>query len=147
MSMKTSRILLIVEAIIIATPISILAFMVSFMLITDIFWSNFRLNIVVHGVLSFISLVAIVSGWLLFVAFISGGTIELRRQPFFMWLMIIPGLMILIGSLIESQLPLSKSPSIWWYFRVDSDMYRLSAPLLIPLVHLVLERFVRKPDL
>ena len=146
MSKKISRTLLIIEAIIISTPLSILALIVSYLHITDMFQFYKQYHVVLLGVLALISLAAIVSGWRLFVAFITGGTIELRRQPLFWWFMIIAGVMVLIGSLISVCLPPSDEYTRWWSFRIDFELYLLSAPLLIPLVHLALERFVRNPD-
>jgi hypothetical protein len=147
MSEKTSRFLLILEAIIIALPLSGLGVFASIFLIGDIFQFPRLFYVVALGILALISLSALASGWRLFIIFLRKGRDELKSQHFGWWIVILAGVLVLVSSLISNLLPPSPEYSDWWMFRFSFDGFIYSAPLLIPFCHLALERFLRKPKI
>lgn len=143
MSEKTSRIILIIEAVL-ALPISGLAVFASGLFTVEMF-SHFRFHRIALGILALISLSAVMSGWRLFIAFLRGGASKLQKQHFGWWLVLLAGVLVLVGSLISVILPPSPEYSAMWTFRFDFDLFISASPLLIPLTHLALEKFLRKP--
>ena len=139
MSKKTSRLLLILEAIIIATPLTGLAILASILLTT----SSYDL---VLGILAIISLFAIGSGWRLFIIFFRRGVNELKSQHFGWWVIIFVGVLVAIGSLISNLLPPSPEYSRWWMFRLSFDGFVYGLPMFIPFCHLALESLLRKSN-
>lgn len=144
MSEKTSRIILIIEAILIVLPITGLGIYLTVEEIISVFWNQSLLDIAL-AILALMSTVAIVSGWRLFVAFIRGGARNLQNQHIGWWLALLAGVLVLIGSLISIILPPSPEYSNMWEFRLIFNLFILASPLFIPLIHLALEKFVRKP--
>ncbi len=141
---KLSRNLLVVEAVVIALPISILAIIATFIFVND---TRRAVGFNPHdwlGVLSIFCFFAIFSGWRLFIAYLRGGVETLQKQSFGWWAVIIVGVLILTASIISRLLPPSPEYSIGWYFRSDLNLFALASPILIPIVHLVYERFIRK---
>jgi hypothetical protein len=146
MSQKIGRILLIVEAVVIALPISALAVIATVVFVNDI---RRLIGFSLHdtlAVLSVLCLAAVCSGWRLFIAYFRGGLSSLRKQHLGWWAMIVVGLLILLAALVSRQLPPSPEYSEWWYFRIDFNVFVLAIPILIPLGHLAFERFIRKID-
>lgn len=143
MSEKTSRIILTIEAILIVLPITGMGVFSSASLIDSIFWRQSIHNITLV-ILTLISTTAIVSGWRLFIAFFRGGASNLQNQHIGWWLALLAGILVLIGSLASNLLPASSEYSDMWWFRFDFDLFIYASPLLIPLSHLALEKFVRK---
>jgi hypothetical protein len=109
-----------------------------------VFWNQSTFNIAL-AILALMSTTAIVSGWRLFIAFVRGGARNLQKRHFGWWLTLLVGVLILIGSLISNILPPSPGLSRKWWFRWDFNIFILAFPLLIPLIHLALEKFLRKP--
>jgi len=144
MSEKTSRIILIIEAVL-TLPISGLAVFAAGMFIVDIFRYSSVSYVITSGILALISLAAIVSGWRLFIAFYRGGAHNLQKQHIGWWLALLAGILILIGSLISNLLPPSPEYSNMWIFRLSFDLFIYASPLLIPTIQLALEKFARKP--
>ena len=147
MTEKTSRILLILEAVLIATPLTFLALVATYLHVSDLFKFPMLAYVIALGLLTLLSLGAIASGWRLFAAFLLGGTSELKRQHPAWWVMILAGVLILFGSFVSKLLPPSPEYSMWWSFRFDFDMFTLCAPILIPLCHLAAERVLRQTSL
>jgi hypothetical protein len=143
MSEKTSRYILILEAALIALPLSSLAIWGSISFIIEAL--NFRYAIsIIMGILAFFGLLAIGSGWHLFIIYLRKGGKELKNQPIGWWLIIFIGVMILVASLISNLLPPSPEYSRWWNFRALFDVVAFGLPMLIPLCHLAFERLFRK---
>ena len=144
MSQKASRNLLVVEAFVIALPVSFFA------TIAPVFFVRITRQTVgfaLHdwlAVLSILCLAAIFSGWYLFVAYLRGGTSLLQKQSVGWWIMIGVGMLILIASIISRLLPPSTPYSPWDDFRSDFHHFTLALPVLIPIGHLAYERFIRK---
>jgi hypothetical protein len=147
MSEKTSRIILIIEAVLIVLPITILAILLSIIVLLQngiysahsIFSTSFALPFIL------ISLAAILSGWRLFIAFLRGGASNLQEKHIFWWWVLMEGVLVIIASWTFFLLPAPSKHSIIWYIRIDFSKFILASPLLIPLTHLALEKFVRKP--
>ena len=144
MPANTTRVLLILEAVLIATPISGLAILESGLLLDEAIrfprlWYTLAL-----GVLALISLSSIVSGWRLFIVFLRGGQNKLQSQHFGWWSVILVGVLVLVGSLISNLLPPSPEYSYWAAFRFSYNGFVLGSPLLIPFCHLAIERFLRR---
>jgi hypothetical protein len=144
MSEKTSRTILIIEAVLIVLPITVMALIESGILIMFMFQFFGLFYVVALGILALISLAAIVSGWRLFIAFFRGGANNLQKQHFGWWLALLAGVLVLIGSLVSNILPRSPAYSDMWMFRDDFNLFMFASPLLIPLIHLALEKFIRK---
>ena len=143
MSEKTSRIILTIEAVLIVLPITGMGIYLTIGEIASVFWNPSILNIA-SAILALMSTTAIVSGWRLFIAFLRGGASKLQTQHIGWWLALLAGLLILIGSLTSNLLPPSPEYSPMWTFRFNFDLFIYASPLLIPLIHLALEKFVRK---
>lgn len=144
MSEKTSRLLLILEAIFIAFPFSAISTFVSFTYVLNMFkYQHF--SVMALGIFALISLVAIGSGWWLFIIYLRKGISGLKSQHFSCWVVIFLGVLILIGSFVSRLLPPSPEYSRMWDFRLDFDLFISALPLLVPLGHLALERLFRKP--
>jgi uncharacterized membrane protein HdeD (DUF308 family) len=143
MSEKTSRYILIIEAALIAFPLSSLAVWGSISFIVEA--RNFRYVInTIMGILAIFGLLAIGSGWHLFIVYLRKGTKELKNQPASWWLVILIGVMILVASLISNLIPPSPEYTRWWNFRANFDVVAFGLPMLIPLCHLAYERLFRK---
>jgi hypothetical protein len=144
MSEKISRIILTIEAILIVLPITGLAIFATYALIVNLFPPS--LPIIFFVILALINLAAILSGWRLFIAFLRGGASNLQKHHSIWWLMILAGLLILIVSLLVVII----LPSLGHTYKIRTASFILfgflyASPLLIPLIHLALEKFVRKP--
>jgi len=92
-----------------------------------------------------IILIILASWWRLFIAFIRGGSNNLHKQHLGWWLALLAGAVILIGCLISNFLPRSPEYSRMNAFRLELIFSWDEFRLLIPLIHLALEKFVRKP--
>ena len=144
MSEKTSRILLILEAILIAGPLTILALIYTFLKLSSFIEFPTLPYVVALAVLALFSVAVFLSGWRLFVAFLHGGSMELKQQHPTWWILNGIGIVILFGSILSRLLPPSPEYSMWWSFRLDYEIFALCIPLLIPFSHLAAERFLRK---
>lgn len=146
---KCDRFLLIAEAILIALPITLMAFLWYYMYAHVLFepamFAVHRIADIALGMPALMSLLAIFSGWRLFVVFLLGGASRLRRQTWGWWAILAAGVLLLLGSLLSNALPSSPPGSAAASFRNGFDLFLLAAPLLIPLCHLGLERLLRKP--
>ncbi len=141
---KMSRLLLIIEAILIATPLSLLALADTFLLVSDAFEFPALSYVVALSFLALFSLAAIASGWRLFATFLRGGTKELKHRNSAWWFVILTGVLILLSSIISKLLPPSPEYSAWSEFRFQFEAFALSTPILVPLCHLAAERFLRR---
>ena len=145
MSVKTSRNFLILEAILIVTPVTLFALIYSYSRFSSLFKFPNLPYVVPLAILAFFSLMAVGSGWRLFAAFLQGGAEQLRHQHTIWWAMIGIGIVILFGSVISRLLPPSPEYSFWGSFRFDFEFFALCTPVLIPLCHLAAERAFRRP--
>lgn len=144
MSDRVSRNLMIFEAAIIVLPISALA-----ILETGFFVNQSRRLlgfdfIDALSIVSVLSMAAICSGWRLFIAYLRGGVDTLRQQHLGWWALISIGVLILSATWISKVLPPSPEYSFWSDFRLNLEGFSCASPLLIPSVHLVFERFIRR---
>jgi hypothetical protein len=145
MSPKTSRTLLILEAILIGAPVTLFALIYSCSSISSLLKFPNLPYVVALAILALFSLLAISSGWRLFAAFLQGGTEKLQRQHTVWWVMIGIGIVLLFGSILSRLFPPSPEYSFWWSFRLDFEIFALCTPVLIPLCHLTAERVLRRP--
>lgn len=143
---KTSRILLILEALLIAMPVTGMAILTSASALSNAIQYPHMPNFIAEGCLSLFSVIAIGSGWRLFIIYLRGGASMLQRQNNYWWVVTCGGALILAASLISNLLPPSPEYSAWWMFRLNFGMYIAGAPLFIPLCHLAAERFLRPVD-
>lgn len=145
---KWDRVLLIAEAILIALPITLMAFLWYYMYARVLFEpaisAAYRTADTALGLPALMSLLAILSGWRLFGVFLLGGASRLQRQPWGWWAILAAGVLLLLGSLLSNALPSSPLGSAAALFRDNFNYFLLAAPLLIPLCHLGLERLSRK---
>ena len=146
MSEKISRLLLILEVVFIALPLSCLATVASLLAIWDMSKYLTLYSVVMYGSVFLISLLAIMSGWLLTFAYLRGGVISLRRQHFGWWVLTLVGVAILVGSFISYEQPYPIELSVSFFFRGTFDSFRYGILLLIPLCHLALEKFLRQSN-
>jgi len=143
MSEKTSRLLLILEAVVIVFPLSGLAVIATAIFVLDMFKYQ-QISVMALGVLAIVSLSAIGSGWRLFIIYLRNGIDGLQSQPFGWWTAIFLGVLVLIGSFISNVLPPSPEYSRMWSFRLEFNLFVSGWPLLVPFGHLGLERLRRK---
>ena len=139
---KTSRFILILEAALIGFPLSGLAVWGSIILIIEAIKFRYGVSIAI-GVLAFLGLLAIGSAWRLFIIYLSKGIKELKSQSFGWWALILTGVLILIASFISNVLPPSPEYSRMWNFRAIFDAAIFGSPMLIPIIHLAIERYFR----
>ena len=156
MSEKTSRIILSIEAILIVLPITVLALLESWWAIIGpnpqwhppniyakiLMWKSYY---PLSKILILICLASLTSGWQLFFAFLRGGSNSLKKMHFGWWLLLLIGVLIFVGTLISISLPRTAGPSPIEEIQFFLGTFIFASPLLIPLIHLALEKFVRKP--
>ncbi|HLO32563.1 MAG TPA: hypothetical protein VK249_25675 [Anaerolineales bacterium] len=150
MSEKLSRALLVLETII-ALRWTGFAILISLSLLQDLIWRSHLFHVVALAILGLISLSAIASGLWLFIVFALKGGNELKKQHQGWWIIGFAGALLFVSSsisyLLEPSFSLASSEyftSSWWAFRGNFDGLALGVPMLIPLCHLVFERFLRK---
>lgn len=138
---KGDRILLVTEAVLIALPISILALLTVALYVSGPLRPRLLAANIGFGLTILLSLLALFSGWRLFVIFLFRGIARLRQQAWGWWAVLIAGVFVLVGSLIVNLLPYMATSSGIEHFAV----FVLALPILAPLCHLALERLLRKP--
>lgn len=143
MSEKLSRIILSVEAVLIVLPFIWVAGIKTLLII---FTVSDLLNVAKEfSITILIILMILASWWRLFIAFIRGGSSNLHKQHLGWWLALLAGAVILIGCLISNFLPRSPAYSRMDAFRFELESFWGAKRLLIPTIHLALEKFLRKP--
>jgi hypothetical protein len=143
MSEKTSRIILIIEAVLIVLPITGLAVFEAWLTLEPT--AHWRIDYIYSKILVLLCLVLIAAGWRLFSAFLRGGANNLQKIHSGWWLMLLIGVLIFVGTLISISLPRTAGPSAIEEIQFILRTFIFASPLLIPLIHLALEKFTRKP--
>lgn len=121
-SWSFSRRLLVVEAVVLALPITLLAGPI-------VLFSFFR-------VVSIISAIALISGWRLLVCGIADGNEALRRLHRIWWTAAFGGVLLVLSAFVSSHLPPSFPYSPIDEFRQDLKFCVLGTPLVLILIHL-----------
>jgi len=92
-------------------------------------------------VLAGIALSGLVAGWVLGVSFIAGGPTRLHARRWWWWALAAAGAGVALLALTSNLAPPSRDYSELWWFRLDFGMFSLGVPLLLPLLHLTIERW------
>lgn len=140
---RISRIVLRIETIVIALPLSILLFIAASY---ELYWT-FRYFLwpnVLNAIFGILASVATISGYVLINRFLKFGATGLQTIKRNWWIFAFFGVVLSIASGISLMLPPSAEYSIIKMFRDDFERFVLGVPLWIPLTHLVLERNFRK---
>ena len=145
MPTKLSRILLIVEAFVFGLPASVLILAyTNFFIHENSDYLRFSHQVDTIAVLLILYLLAIGSGWRLFIAYLRGGAANLYRLHWIWWAAVILGAIILLASLLSIILPVLPE-SRGWLFQYNFQPFAVTFPWNILLIHLTIERFWRKP--
>jgi hypothetical protein len=143
MSEKISQRIFILELIFIVFPLSLLllfATLYVFYWTTEFFvWDN-----IANSLFALIACVSALSGLLIARAFIKHGSSELHNLRSIFWVFSFLGVALPIAAMVSQLLPPSPEYSVEEMFRNDFEYFVLGFPMVIPLVHLTLERYLRK---
>jgi len=143
MSEKISRGIFIGELLIIALPLSLLLLIATiFQVINTIeflWWYN-----ILNSLFAMVGCVAVSTGLLISRTFVKQGSLELHNLKPILWVFSFLGVALSLAASISKLLPPSPEYSTEEMFRNDFELFRLGLPMLIPLIHLILERLIRK---
>jgi hypothetical protein len=136
---NNSKTVLVIEVVLTALPATFLflAFIVPSYIWNpnEIAQNRFGTNIVFA-----ISTAALVCAWSLIIIFLSGGRARLRRASFVWW--VFPILAVL-GSVLAAlgSLTIGDNPTSLYNLSSDFRLFLFGAPMVLPCLHLALERF------
>jgi hypothetical protein len=133
-----SRAVLLLEAVLIVLPGTVYAVwgMVLLELLAGPSGSH-QLYVLLIGVLGLVPLIA---GWRLIGAFARNGPSGLRAVRGVWWALTLPGALFAVGAIASWWVPFGSS---WWNATALPRWSIVTAPALIPLCHLALERWAR----
>ena len=143
MSEKTSRIIFVGELIVIVLPLFILLSIATIIQI----YTTLAYFMSHHLVLSLIagaSYVALLSGVVISITFLQQGTTGLHHVKTHLWWFAFLGVAIALTSWVSMQFPPSLPYSTMAMFRDEFKLFTLGLPIIVPLIHLLLERYFRK---
>lgn len=143
MSEKTSKKLLKIELFVIVLPSSILLLGAILSHIGNMreysLWGDEFILL-----LAFVACGSLISGLIILNSFIKHGVSGLRSLRPYLWLASFLGVAIIIASWISNFTDPSPRYSDEAIFRFYFEAFSYASPLLIPFIHLLLERFFRK---
>ncbi len=154
MSEKISQRILIGELIIIVLPLSLVLFFYTFLLIFSRL-SNFQWSFIVDWNLSYLfdmilslfallACVSIVAGLVISQKFLRYGKAGLDTIGIIWWILSFLGATIAISAKIVPLLPPSPERSPMYWFRIEFEVFEYGIPVLMPLIHLLDEKYFRK---
>jgi hypothetical protein len=136
MTLRLSKILLALEAIVIVAPITFLFSMIAM----DMFMSALRFdeNWLLAPLVTLITLVSLAAGWQLMVSFWRHGPDRLRASSRFLWTAVVIG----AAATLFSVTLLAIGALSHWSLTLGQPLWAMSAglPLLLPFGHLLAER-------
>jgi len=146
MSEKISRRIYIIELIIIVLPSSLILLYATLFQISLVFqyfpWS-FGVNFA-NSIMALLACSAVVSGLLISRVFVQYGSSEIQKVNPKLWFFSFTGALLPVAAWISKNLPLSPQYSEMKDFRDIFELFVFGTPMIIPLIHLVLESFVGK---
>jgi hypothetical protein len=134
-----SRVWLSLEMLFLAGPITVLFVASSWLFIVSPLGPYFPYGLALQ-LITVASAFAIVSGWYLAYIFVRRGSIELLNTTVGPWVIAFAGLLPALLSTASAHLPKSEPYSPMDNFRFNLDGFRLGWLLLLPLLHLLVER-------
>ncbi len=143
MSVKASRLIFIIEYIIIVVPLSLLLLVATIMK-TTITIGFFNWYNITNTLFALIACAAVLSGIGIGGTFIKQGYSEIHNSKPILWVFVFLGATLSLAAGISIILPPSPEYSVQEMFRNDFELFILGFPMIIPLAHLILERFLRK---
>lgn len=156
MSEKTSQRILIGELIIIVLPLSLILFFYTFFFIysriSKFQWSfivDRNLSYLFDMILSLFALLACVSvaaGLVISQKFLRNGKAGLDTIGIIWWILAFLGAAIAISAKLVPLLPSSPERSLMYWFRIEFEVFEYGIPVLIPLIHLLVEKYLRKTN-
>ena len=145
MSEKLSRGLFIVELILLVLPLAALLLAATVLqLITTM--EYFEWYNLADTVLVSLAAVATFSGLYISRVFLRHGSAGLQNVKPVWWILSFLGLGLVLAAGISKLLPPAPEYSVEAIFRHDLELFLFGSPLMIPLIHLLLERFVRRSE-
>jgi len=154
MSEKTSQRILIGELIIIVLPLSLVLFFYTFIFIYSRI-SNFQWSFIVDRNLThlfdmilplfaLLACVSIAAGLVISQKFLRNGKAGLDTIGIIWWILAFLGAAIAISAKTVPLLPPSPERSPMYWFRIEFEVFKFGIPVLIPLIHVLLEKYFRK---
>lgn len=145
MSEKLSRGIFIVELIIFVLPVAavLLAATVLQVIATVEFFEWYN---IFDAVLIAIADAATFSGLYISRVFLRHGSAGLQNIRPVWWILSLLGVILFLAAAISKLLPPAPAYSVEEMLRYDLELSLLGLPLMIPLIHLLLERFVRRSE-
>ena len=143
MSEKISRRIFIGELLIIVLPLSLLLLIATPLQVVNTI-EFFRWYHILNSLFAVAACVAVSAGLLISRTFVKEGSSELHNFKPVLWIFSFFGVALSLAAGISTLLPASPEYSAEEMFRNDFELFILGFPMLIPLIHLILERFLRK---
>ena len=143
MSEKMSRIIFVGELILIVLPLFIsLSIGTIFQIYTTVvYFMSHQLALVIIAIMSF---AASLSGLVISVAFLQQRSTGLRQLKPHLWWLAFLGALIAIVAWVSMQLSPSQPYSTMAMFRDEFKFFALGLPIIIPFIHLLLEKYLRQ---
>jgi hypothetical protein len=138
-SLRVSRAFLLVEALVIVAPGTFYALWGMVLLGT---LARPSLGLLIHVLaIAALGLVPLLAGWRLIIAFTKRGPEGLKAVSIVWWALTLPGALFALAAIGSWWVPFGSS----WYDATALPRWSIvTAPALIPLVHLALERWCRE---
>jgi hypothetical protein len=135
-----SRWLLAIELVFIAGPVSVLLLLFACMDAPAQAWRYPDLHHFAVLGLALVALAGLTAGWVLGLSFVARGNDGLRSRHGAWWALASAGGMLALAALASNLAPPSADYSELWWFRQDFGMFALGLLLLLPFLHLGIER-------
>jgi hypothetical protein len=100
---------------------------------------------IVLDLFALLACVSIISGLVISQKFLRHGKVGLDATGIIWWILSFLGGVIAIAARIVPLLPPSPERSAIFWFRIEFEAFKNGIPVLIPLIHLLLEKHTRKP--
>jgi hypothetical protein len=148
MNEKGSRLLLFIEAALIAAPLTLLLLVfIPFSVTGSSPWSIRELRSVwpdmATTAVAVLAAICAAAGWWLIVAYLAGGVSGLRAQHRRWWSLAFGGGIMVVAAVVNALLPASSGHLALSAFRENLNFLLAGAPLLLPLIHVWLEKHFR----
>lgn len=93
-----------------------------------------------------LSALSLGSGWAPLVTRLRGGRKALRARPRLWWYLCLPGVLVVAVALLDQLLPPHPEDyTPMWSFRTELQSYVVATPLVLPLIHLLIEARASSP--
>ena len=137
MKWNKSKIILIIEFILIMLPVSVLFLLGSYFIVPIAFKAP-EINNIINAIFSITFALSISAVYILGYRVLNDKTSSFFEKPF-LWLLITTGLLIVLSSLISAVTPFYLPYTLLWYTRQNLEFFIFGSPLIIVVIHLYYE--------